>query len=497
MPKTDESTKFRLIKACEAAKLEEKPNISKIAREYDVPRRTLYNHVKKDATTKSSKKRIRRTLDDTQEEVLVNWIVKMNDLNMPPTPKVIEKWANLLLASGGTLNKPVGKMWVYRFINRLPANLQLDPMYQRTKESKRIQTKDVGLLANWYNQLKKLLEGVPGRLVYNFDECGFRPGEGKNQKVVGRKDLKRSFPDPAETERGENITVLECIAADGWHMDPLFIFKSNGSFIECWFDDTEDITPNTMVGTPSNDWISDILAVQWLDQFIKATGTSSRMKKGEKRILIFDGHDSYLTLEFLQKCEDHDILPFSFLPHSTHLCQPLDGKPFLSYKQHLQSLNNDVSYRAGKPIGKAEFLRMIEPVRLKAFKQRIIRESFKERGIYPVDDSKILSKLSSGGWDDIPDPIASDLRSYDSRTPSPAFSSSSIGNSPPKSIEAFQKKHAKILKHTDIIPLELQQDIDSIFQDNRELIMKLTIANDTIRKLTAAQQTINCPKTKR
>ena len=176
------------------------------------------------------------------------------------------------------------------------------------------------------------------------------------------------------------------------------------------------------------------------------------MKKGEKRILIFDGHNSYLTLEFLQKCED------------------------------------DVSYRAGKPIGKAEFLRMIEPVRLKAFKQRIIRESFKERGIYPVDDSKVLSKLSSGGWDDIPNPISSDLRSYDSRTPSPlpAFSSSSIGNSPPKSIEAFQKKHAKILKRTDIIPLELQQDIDSLFQDNREFIMKLTIANHTIRKLTAA-----------
>ena len=179
-------------------------------------------------------------------------------------------------------------------------------------------------------------------------------------------------------------------------MDPLFIFKSNGSFIECWFDDTEDITPNTMIGTSPNGWISDILAIQWLDKFIKATGTSSRMKKGEKRILIFDGHGSHLTLEFLQKCEDHDILPFSFLPRSTHLCQPLDGKPFLSYKQHFRSLNNDVSYWAGKPMGKAEFLRMIEPVRLKTFKQRIIRESFKECGIYPVNNSEILSKLSNG-----------------------------------------------------------------------------------------------------
>ena len=46
---------------------------------------------------------------------------------------------------------------------------------------------------------------------------------------------------------------------------------------------------------------------------------------------------------------------------------------------------------------KIELLRMIERVRSKAFNQRIIRESFKERGDYPVDDSKVLSKLPNGG----------------------------------------------------------------------------------------------------
>ena len=50
--------------------------------------------------------------------------------------------------------------------------------------------------------------------------------------MVGRKRTKRSGPDLAETERGENITALECIAADRWQMDPLFIFKSGGVFIE-------------------------------------------------------------------------------------------------------------------------------------------------------------------------------------------------------------------------------------------------------------------------
>jgi len=36
MPKTIETTESRLIKACEAAKRKEKPNIFKIAREYGV-----------------------------------------------------------------------------------------------------------------------------------------------------------------------------------------------------------------------------------------------------------------------------------------------------------------------------------------------------------------------------------------------------------------------------------------------------------------------------
>ena len=70
--------------------------------------------------------------------------------------------------------------------------------------------------------------------------------------MVGRKGTKRSGPDLAETERGENITALECIAADGWQMDPLFIFKSGGVFLEAWFDGSESLLPTTMVSTSPN-----------------------------------------------------------------------------------------------------------------------------------------------------------------------------------------------------------------------------------------------------
>ena len=120
-------------------------------------------------------------------------------------------------------------------MKRLPKGLNLGPVKQKTKESNHIQTEDAGFLTHWYDQLEILLRGIPACLVYNFDECGFRPGEGKSRKVIGSKSKSKSCSDLAETEGGENITAVECIAADGWQMDPLFIFKSDGIFMESCF----------------------------------------------------------------------------------------------------------------------------------------------------------------------------------------------------------------------------------------------------------------------
>ena len=244
MPQKTQSVEDRLLEACQLARREKKPNVPKIAREFDVPRRTLANRVQNGQISPP----VNRALDTAQEEALIRWICQLNDWNMPPTPRLVEAWANRSLQRAGKPTQKVSKMWVYRFIKRLPSDLQLGPMKQRTKESKRIQAEDASELAHWYNLLANLLKDIPPRLIYNFDECGFRPGEGKNQRVVGRKSKR---PDIAETERGENITAVECIAADGWQMDPLFIFKG-GSFIEAWFDGSESLLPNTMVATSPN-----------------------------------------------------------------------------------------------------------------------------------------------------------------------------------------------------------------------------------------------------
>jgi hypothetical protein len=56
---------------------------------------------------------------------------------------------------------------------------------------------------------------------------------------------------------------------------------------------------------------------------------------------------SYLTLEFLETCEEYRIVPFTFMPYSTHLCQPLNGKPFLNYKPQFRLMNNELAFWGG------------------------------------------------------------------------------------------------------------------------------------------------------
>jgi transposase-like protein len=149
MPKSTKFTESNLLKACEAAQAQKKPNISKIAREYGVPYSTLRDRVKKGAQPRSARIPANKALKEYQEEALIQWIVRMRDWNMPVTPKLLEEYANQALerAEPGS-GRRVGKTWAYHFEQRLPEHLKLGPVKQKTKESRRIQAEDAGLLGH-------------------------------------------------------------------------------------------------------------------------------------------------------------------------------------------------------------------------------------------------------------------------------------------------------------------------------------------------------------
>jgi hypothetical protein len=86
---------------------------------------------------------------------------------------------------------------------------------------------------------------------------------------------------------------------------------------------------------------------------------------------------------------------------------------------------------------------VISPVQEKAFNQWIIREAFKDYGIWPVN-SKIADDLAVLQWEQILDIYMPDLCETCPSTLSRPASSSSVDISPPTMIQALEKNQAKV-----------------------------------------------------
>lgn len=315
--------------------------------------------------------------------------------------------------------------------------MKLRPVTQKPKEANRIEAEQVNALSIWYDKLARLTKNLPAHLLYNFDEIGFQPGKGGNQRVISAAD--KSFI--ANPNTSENITIVECCSADGWLMPPFFIFKGANP-LEDWTWDSKTLPGDSALAVSSNGWITDELALKWLDHFHEMT--KSRVNKNEKRVLLFDGHGSHMTFEFLSKCEKYRIIPFGFIPHTTHLCQPLDGLPFLNYKQHFRRENNWLSLWSGSVYGKAEFLSILNRIREKALTPHIIKRAFRDRGIFPTNESKVVASLENQ-LPPVSDIYISDYALTGRETPPEDPTSSSIASMPPKSIEQLRKNQKKML----------------------------------------------------
>ena len=109
--------------------------------------------------------------------------------------------------------------------------------------------------------------------------------------------------------------------------------------------------------------------------------------------MIFDGHGSYITYEFLQYCEDNNIIAFALIPHTSHLCQPLDVGVFQSLK-HWHGEAIDRAVRAGcRNFNKIEFLHHYSQIRKKVFKLQNIASGWRKTGIYPLNPDIVISQL--------------------------------------------------------------------------------------------------------
>jgi hypothetical protein len=77
-----------------------------------------------------------------------------------------------------------------------------------------------------------------------------------------------------------------------------------------------------------NGWIGSELALERLKAFTWVTRPRKDLDEEAPaqpwRMLIMDGHETHLTLPFVEYALDREVLIFILPPHPTHYLQPLD-----------------------------------------------------------------------------------------------------------------------------------------------------------------------------
>lgn len=445
MPSNVDSTEERILKAVEKAKsMEKRPNLGQIARDFDVPYQRLRARFHGRAS-KHSPKTYQQRLDPIQEQAIVRWWQFLDHYGRRPTHRDIEAAANRMVTRRG--EPPVNKMWIYDFEKRcLPASTTKITT-KRPFSKRRIEAEDIGLLSIWFDRLAPYLTThgschILTENIYNMDETGFQLGVATSTRGPSQYVQDERF---GSKDKGETVTVVECASAAGESL-PAYVIFPGVVYMESWYRD--GAPDDYRVNISQSGYINGEIALDWLqNHFDKHTKAKAN---GQKRLLFVDGHDSHITVEFLQYCENNGILPWLFLPNLTHMCQPLDQHPFLSHKQRFRSVNADLQQwgRYYDTTDKGAFLEQLPTIRQQGLRPRTIQDAFATVRIIPYNPEKVLNTIDPPGPDNEEPP----LQMWNDENPStpPQQDSSPIPATPPKSersvsrfINKLAKKEAK------------------------------------------------------
>ena len=222
--------------------------------------------------------------------------------------------------------------------------------------------------------------------IWNMDETGFQIGVARAQKVLTQS--YQSEPFVASSGSRETITVIKAISANGESTPPLIIVPGK-TYQRTW---SEELHGETVIAVTDSGYSNDFIALQWLEHFKRH---SSQLRTGSHRLLILDSYNSYCTKDFIEYCDEKNIVLFALPPHTTHLLQPLDVGVFQPYK-HWQMKALDEAIQNGYfYYRKDDFLASFESFRAKALLPSTITSAFAKTGIEPFDPEAILSKLCS------------------------------------------------------------------------------------------------------
>ena len=376
-------------KAVQTLTLQDKPNISATAKSYHVDRSTLSRRFHKVSQSHQTKCQNQGLLSPQQERTLVQYINKLTETGIPPTPSMVHNFVYDIV------QKHPGSGWSHRFCKRWKE--VLDSKFLTTYDSSRYKADSKHSYKLYFDLLERKIEqyNVQTHNMYNMDEKGFLIGFLTMAKRVFTKasfERKRVLGAVQDGNR-EWITVIATICADGTSIAPGLIYKANtGNLQDSWLQDFDASKHHVFFSSSPTGWTNDELGIAYIKTIFDRETKVKARNGHDYRLLFVDGHGSHINMEFLQYCQLHRILIAVYPPHSTHRLQPLDVSLFaplaICYSQALEQFIRQC--QGISAISKRDFFRLFMEAYPRAFSNSNIASGWSKTGIYPLNPSVIL-----------------------------------------------------------------------------------------------------------
>lgn len=338
-------------------------SIGAIAKKYNMPKTTLSRYIKnkKNSVSNSFSSVFvsRQIFTQKKESALCDYLLKAGNMHYGLTMKQTRELAyQYAVANRKTISDPwknnccASKDWLVGFLNR---------------------NKKLCGVGDFFSKLRDLYERYqfPPSSVYNIDETGVTTVQvpGKTLAEQGKKQIGKM----TYGKRGVLVTLYCAINALGNSLPPFFVYPRKK------FKDF--MLTNAPTGSANiSGWMNAEIFLDYIKHFAKYAKPSLESPV----LLIFDNHESHISIDVITFAKENGIVLLTLPPHSSNKLQPLDVAVYSPFKRYYNAaVDNWLVNHPGTPITIYQVSQLVSEAYSPAFSKSNIESAFAKTGIFP------------------------------------------------------------------------------------------------------------------
>ncbi len=257
---------------------------------YDVSRIIISRRLKKKSTSDKFSRSSLLTFDE--EKALLNFIDDYIQLSFSARLWMMKEKAMLFISLRDDDSSSIEENWVKRFIDR---HLEYKSRFSRHVAQDRYWNFDDDVFKKWFALFEKTIEenSISSDRMFNMNEKRFlmRVAEFVSKAVVSRSAKNVFF---VHCENRKWFIIIDAISNDQ-SLDSMIIFEEK-QIQKAWIDEYSEV----VYEVSRNDWIDNDHEFAWLKQCFDVQ--INHLKDESKRLLMMNGHESHVSVEFIEYC---------------------------------------------------------------------------------------------------------------------------------------------------------------------------------------------------